>query len=350
MPDDGQGPPPPTPPPGGWPPPAPPPGGEPPPGGGSPSGRAHERRADGDLRIGGQHLPIRPMSVGDVLDGAFSALRATFVPVVVVVALVLGPLQLVLNLVLSRVSPGLATGPFAGFTDLDDAFGTGAPTAVGVSLLFSVISVVVSLIASAAVVELVLQVDRGEPTDVARALRGALSVFWVLLGASVLLGLGGVAAATVVVLLGALVGFTIPVVGVIVVVVLFLPVFVIGGAAIAGAYGMLVGIAVVERRGPIATIARALWVVRRRFWRLVGITLLVGLLAALATLGLQLPFALLAAVLGPVGWVFTTLGELLSQIVVVPVTAFGALLVYLDARVRHEGLDLELRTRGVGRT
>lgn len=288
------------------------------------------------------------MSVGDVLDGAFSALRATFVPVVIVVALVLGPLQLALNLVLSRVSPGLATGLLPGLTDVDDALGTGAPGVVGVSLLFTVISVVVSLIASAAVVELVLQVDRGEPTDVGRALRGALSVFWVLLGASVLLGLGGIAAATAVVLLGVLIGVAIPVVGVILAVVIFLPAFIVGGAAITGAYGMLVGIAVIERRGPLATIGRSLWVLRRRFWRLVGITLLIGLLALLATFGLQLPFTLLAAFLGPVGWVFTTLGEVLSQIVVVPVTAFGALLVYLDARVRHEGLDLELRARGIG--
>lgn len=290
------------------------------------------------------------MSVGDVLDGAFSALRATFVPVTIIVALVLGPLQLALNLALSRISPGLVAGPFADFTNVDDILGSGAPTLAGVSLLFAVVSLMVSLIASAAVVELALQVDRGEATDVARALRGAWSVFFNLLGASVLLGMGGIALATVVVLLGVLVSVAIPVVGVILVVVLVLPVVVIGGAAIAGAYGMLVAIAVIEREGPIATIGRAMWVVRRRFWRLVGITLLIGLLAVLATVGLQLPFGILAAVLGSVGWVFTTVGEVLAQIVVVPITAFGALLVYLDARVRHEGLDLELRARGVGGT
>jgi hypothetical protein len=288
------------------------------------------------------------MSVGDVLDGAFGALRATFVPVTIIVALVLGPLQLALNLALSRISPGLVAGPFADLADFDDVLGSGAPSVVGIGLLFGVVSLLVSLIASAAVVELALQVDRGESTDVARALRVAWSVFWSLLGASVLFGMGGVALATVVVLLGVLVSVAIPVVGVILVVVLVLPVFVIGGAAIVGAYGMLVAIAVIERSGPIATIGRALWVARRRFWRLVGITLLVGLLAALATVGLQLPFTILAAVVGSIGWVVTTVGEVLGQIVVVPITAFGALLVYLDARVRHEGLDLELRARGVG--
>lgn len=288
------------------------------------------------------------MSVGDVLDGAFSSLRATFVPVAIIVVLVLGPLQLALNLALSRISPGLVAGPFADLADLDDVFASGAPTLAGVSLLFGVVSLMVSLIASAAAVELALQVDRGESTDVARALREAWSVFFSLLGASVLLGMGGIALATVVVLLGALVSVAIPVVGVILVVVLVLPVFIIGGAAVVGAYGMLVAIAVVERLGPIATIGRAMWVVRRRFWRLVGITLLVGLLAALATIGLQLPFGILATVFGSLGWVFTTVGEVLGQIVIVPVTAFGALLVYLDARVRHEGLDLELRARGVG--
>jgi hypothetical protein len=302
-----------------------------------------------DLRLGGRQLPIRPMSVGDVLDGAFSGLRATFVPVAILVALVLGPIQLALNLALSRLSPRFAGGGvFSGFGEFDDALALAEPAVVGVSLLFSVISLLVTLIASAAAVELLLQVDRGEPTDVGRSLRGALSVFWVLLGASVLLALGGLAASTVFVLLGMLVGLTIPVVGPILVVVLFLPVFVIVGAAVIGAYGMLVPIAIIERRGPIATIARSLWVVRRRFWRLVGITLLLGLLAALATVGLQLPFALLSVIAGPFAWLVTTIGEVLGQIVVVPITAFGALLVYLDARVRHEGLDLQLRSREVG--
>jgi hypothetical protein len=360
MPDDGQVPPrgpsggPPQP--GSTPPPPspnpPPPSPYPPPASSPPPASFPPPRSAGmttDLRLGGRQLPIRPMSVGDVLDGAFSGLRATFVPVAILVALVLGPIQLALNLALSRLSPRFAGGGvFSGFGEFDDALALAEPAVVGVSLLFSVISLLVTLIASAAAVELLLQVDRGEPTDVGRSLRGALSVFWVLLGASVLLALGGLAASTVFVLLGMLVGLTIPVVGPILVVVLFLPVFVIVGAAVIGAYGMLVPIAIIERRGPIATIARSLWVVRRRFWRLVGITLLLGLLAALATVGLQLPFALLSVIAGPFAWLVTTIGEVLGQIVVVPITAFGALLVYLDARVRHEGLDLQLRSREVG--
>jgi hypothetical protein len=358
MPDDGQGPPegptgtPPSRPdppgrPSGPPPPSrlPPPPGSTPPG---PGGAAHRSSAGADLRVGGRLLPIRPMSVGDVLDGAFSGLRATFVPVAIIVVSVLGPLQLLLNLVLSRISPELAgAGLFAGVVDLDDALGAGAPGVFGVSLLFSLISVVVTLIASGGAVELLLQADRGEPTDVGRSLRGALAVFWPLLGASLLLALGGFAASIGLVLLGVLLGTVVPVVGPILVFVVLLPAFVIGGAAIVGAYGTLVPIAVTERRGPIATVGRALWVLRTRFWRLVGITLLIGLLAVIATAGLQLPFVFLGFVAGPFGWIATSVGEILGQLVVVPITAFGATLVYLDARVRHEGLDLQLRTRGV---
>lgn len=358
MPDDGQvpprgpsgGPPPSDPPPGsgGSVHPGPPPGWHGAPVGGGPPG-AGRVASPGAERLGGRQLPIRPMSVGDVLDGAFSGLRATFVPIAIIVALVLGPVQLILNLVLSRLAPELTAGGLLGtFGEFDDAVGFGDVSVAGVTLLFGAISLGVSLIASAAAVALLLQVDRGAATDVSTSLRTGVSVFWGLLAATFMVSIGGLAAVIAAILLGVLLSVTIPIVGAILTFLLVLPVVVIGGAAAVGTYGMLVPIAVIERRGPIATIGRALWVVRRRFWRLVGITLLLGLLASLATAGLQLLFVLLSVFAGPVDWIVTTIGEVLAQIVVVPITAFGALLVYLDARVRHEGLDLELRARGVG--
>lgn len=290
------------------------------------------------------------MSVGDVLDGSFGGLRATFVPVAMVVVLLLGPLQLVLNLALSWVAPEMTGGGFlASFGEFDDAMGMGDPLGViGVTSLFGLASFFIALIAGAATIALVLQVDRAQQTDVRSALRSAVSVLGTTVGATLILGIGGGLGFLVFVLLMVALGAGVPVVGPILAVVASLPTLVIGGAALFGVINLVVPIAVVERQGPIATLGRAMWVLRRRFWRLIGITLLVGLLVALATFGLQLPFLLLGALLSPVAWAIEAVGEVLAQIVSVPVTSFAALLVYLDARVRHEGLDLQLRARDIG--
>jgi hypothetical protein len=343
---------PPPPPPGGF-----PPGGFPPrqalPGAAPPWGPSPPapRQGPDDATgvIGGRALPIRPMSVGDVLDGAFGGLRATIVPVALLIAVVLGPVQLALNLALSRFAPGTVGGGFASaFGQFDDSVGFGSPAFGGITLLFTVVSGLITLLVSAACIALLLQVDRGESTDAGQAVRRGLSVFGATVGGSVLLALGGIIGMTVLIMVGVLVSVGIPVVGPFIGIVVFVPVVTILGAAAVGAFSLVVPIAVIERQGPVATVGRALWVLRGRFWRLIGITLLVGLLAALATLGLQLPFVLLSAVVGPLAWIIESIGEVLAQIVVVPVTAFAATLVYLDARVRYEGLDLQVRSRGIG--
>src|SRR5688572_12731024 len=95
----------------GWGPPTGPPGwAPPPPSGGSPYGQgpygAPPQAKAGDARTG--PLPLHPMSVGDVLDGAFKLLKANVRTILLVVASIVVPLQLVSAFVLrEQVSPGL---------------------------------------------------------------------------------------------------------------------------------------------------------------------------------------------------------------------------------------------------
>lgn len=287
------------------------------------------------------------MSVGDVLDGAFGGLRATFVPVALIVGLLLGPLQLALNLVLSQVAPELVGGGVLGaFGQVDDAVAMGDPVgAVGVTGLFGLLAFVLGLAVGAATIAVLLQVDRGEETDIGAALRTALGVFWAAVGSTLLVGIPGFVGGIVLLFLAFLVGGGIPGIGPILAVVVFVPMLLLYTVVVLGVVSLVVPIVVVERQGPIAAVGRALWVLRRRFWRLIGITLLIGLLIGLATFALQLPFLALAGVLTPVAWIIESVGEVLSQIVSVPVSAFAALLVYLDARVRFEGIDLQVRAR-----
>jgi hypothetical protein len=350
--------PPPPRPPGAMQPPPPPPGapGPPPPGQrGTPPPRPGSATSTwpasrGWSPVGGALLPIRPLSVGDILDGAFRALRATIGPVALLVVVLLGPVQLLFNLVLSRLVPGAVGAGFGdAFIDVDDALGAGDLGAIfGSTFLFGLLSWLITLVVGAAVVALVLQLDRGGTTDVGAAIRDAIGVLWSVLAATVLLGIGGFAAFFGFVLLAVLAGVAIPVLGLVLGVLLFLPAGTIGGLALLGLVNLVVPIAVVEREGPLVTIGRAWWVLRRRFWRVVGITALIGLLVIIVTIAVSLPFTLASAVAGGFGWVLESVGQVLGQVASVPLTSFAALLLYLDARARFEGLDLQLRHQQLG--
>jgi hypothetical protein len=292
------------------------------------------------------------MTVSDILDGSFRGLRATFLPVALVVVVLIGPLQLLLNLALSRIAPDAVGSGFAGmFEDIDqpvDAPFDDVGAFFGVASVGGILCFLIATIVSAAVVTLVLQVDRGEQPDAGGAIRQAARVFGTVLGASLLLLLGGGLAFLVVTVLTTLLIAAVPPLGIIVLLLVVLPGGVILGGAFFGLVNVLVPIAVIERRGVLATIGRAFWVLRTRFWRVVGVSLLVALLVGIVGFAAQLPFMILATFAGGVGWVAESVGEVLSQVIGLPITVFAIMLVYLDARVRFEGLDLELRSRSFG--
>jgi hypothetical protein len=343
------------PPSGGWgPPPGPPSGGW-----GSPPGRAGpptgglppqvptpalpgqgRRPAPGEP---GHLLPYRPLTVGDVLDGAFRLLRPTFTRAALLVLLVVGPYQLLSNLVFARLvpelsDPGAFAQPGVEFDPVELLARVG-----GWGVVLQVLGLLVHVIVGAAVVALAGQADRAEPLDVLAALRTAVARSGATVGGSVLMLVAGVLALLVVVPVLVGVAF-VPILGIVVV----LAAVVFGFGVAAGAYSLIVPVAVVEDRGAWTTFTRALWVLRVRFWRVVGVTLLVSLLLALVGFAVVLPLGLLSFVAGPLGWIVDGAASTVVSLLVVPVTAYAALLVYLDARVRREGLDLELRTRRIG--
>lgn len=296
--------------------------------------------------IGGLLLPLRPLTISDILDGAFRGLRTTFLPVALLVLILVGPLQLGLNLALSRILP--ATVGDEVFFDID-GFEEAVVSVedlmsmVNVTLVAAVLGFVITLVVSVAVIALILQVDRGERPQVRAAVTGSWRRVLVTLGSSALALLGGLVA-FVLWLVVLVFAFTEPLLGILLLLV-SIPVFIIGASAYFGYMNLLVPIAVVEGRGVVATMGRAWWVLRSRFWRVVGLSLLVGLLVSVVGGVLQFPFVLGSMFVGGFGWIVQSVGEILAQVISIPVTMFAVLLIYLDARVRLEGLDLALQMR-----
>lgn len=313
-----------------------------------PGGRPATGATLGDLNaptggITGRVLPLRPLAVNDMLDGAFTLLRACFAIVALVILVVQAPYQLLTSLTLAQYLPEL--GDPLLFDTLDEALAFDLlGRAVGWGLLVTVLGLLVGVIVNAAVVATALEVDRGATPTVGSVLRASLSRAGATIGASLLAALAtmvGFVAVLAVLLPFALVVAPLAVV-------LAVPLLLVL-ALLATALGSLViPVAMVEGRGAWQTFTRALWVLRRRFGRVLGMTVLAGLVVLLVTFAISFALSAVGLLAGPLAWVVDGLNGVLVSIVSTPITAFVALLVYLDARVRLEGLDLRLRAQGLG--
>jgi hypothetical protein len=104
-----------------------------------------------------------------------------------------------------------------------------------------------------------------------------------------------------------------------------------------------------ERLGPIGAMRRSARLTRRRFWPVLGLSLLSGLVATLFGYALGLVPTTISLFVGTsgLGWLVTAAAGILTSLITLPVVAGTTVLIYLDLRVRTEGLDLELDAREV---
>jgi hypothetical protein len=114
--------------------------------------------------------------------------------------------------------------------------------------------------------------------------------------------------------------------------------------------------------GVFGALRRSAELVRTSWWRLFGILLLILLIAGIISQALSVLFALPAFFLGEqpsdnqflLTLVISALGGIVGATITAPFTAAATVLLYVDRRIRREGLDIELaRAAGVsipGRT
>jgi hypothetical protein len=311
-------------------------------------------------------IPLHPLSFGQLLGAAFGVLRwnprATIVP------------TLVINIVQTAIALGLVAGIGLSAADRISRAtgaeqqaiiaGTVAESVVG-GLLVIAVSVFGSAVLQGMVVLVVARGAEGLRPRAGEVLRRALKSIWPLIGFALLVAAVEIVAIVVLVLL--VIGVaTAGAVGVILAVLLG---FLGGLAFAAGAAFLLVKLAtvpsaiVLERLGIRAAIARSWVLMQGAFWRTFGLFLLVLAMVYLATQLVSFPFSLIGGAIGgllypnagnsndpstviPTLLVSTVPATILSTIVgaigqVAEVSAFA--LVYLDRRIRREGLDLELQ-------
>ena len=306
-------PPPPGSPPPGSPPPLPPPG----------YGYGFPARPKGGSERTGP-LPLHPMTLSDILDGAFNLFKAEFRTIVMVTAAFLVPIQLMAAFLQRDYLAG------AGFFDIltdpstaDAVFESGGGGQGWASLVGLAATVLVLPFVAGAVSRIVSAAYLGERMTAGEALRAVASRWWVFTVAWIVVHVLEVVGTLFCILPGLLL------------MALFVPV----APAIA-----------IEGLGPIKAMRRAIGLVKPRIWPVLGIALLSGLVTSAVGSALGGVPQFLAVVVGlKYGWPLLAIGSILSGLVSTPLISIVATLVYYDGRIRQEGLDLQIMAADLAR-
>ncbi|MDR8414258.1 glycerophosphoryl diester phosphodiesterase membrane domain-containing protein [Nonomuraea sp. 3-1Str] len=121
-------------------------------------------------------------------------------------------------------------------------------------------------------------------------------------------------------------------------------------------FGLASPAVVLEGLGPVAALRRSWELVRGDFWRVFGILLLTSLIVGVVASILQVPFTMVGTVLGVLGSgagsaivaaVLIAVGGTLGAMISYPIEAGVAGLLYADRRMRSEAFDLVLQTAAV---
>jgi hypothetical protein len=292
------------------------------------------------------------MTVGDILDGAFKLLKANARTLFTIVAVFVVPLQLLAAFAQRNLLGGVGFFDALNDPSLTEA-GTDQPVADQLlSYAATLLNLIVLPFLAGAISQVVGASYLGEELSpgpaLARTLRRAWALFasWVVVhvlefGAVILLPVIGVVLAVLV---------DGPLRAVFVV---FAVVTVVAGIPAAlGVMALSVAVApavVVEELGPIQGVRRSWSLMRRRFWPVLGIALLAGLISNVLgqVLGVVPTFAGLIVGL-EWGWILLAVGAILTALVTTPIVAIVATLQYFDARIRFEGFDLQVIAAELG--
>ncbi|WHM32635.1 glycerophosphoryl diester phosphodiesterase membrane domain-containing protein [Streptomyces sp. BPPL-273] len=312
-------------------------------------------------------IPLRPLGVGEILDGAVSTMRTywrTVLGISLTVAVFTEIIVVLLQgLVLDNSGTEALNDPDASLSELGDAL---TETSINSGAVF-LISLIGTVLATALLTTVTSRAVLGRPVTAGEAWRDARPQVLKLFGLIVLLllivagiVLAGMAPGLLVTATaGGGAGVALTVLGFLaagVVAVWLMVRFSLASPAL-----------MLEKQGIKKALGRSVKLVRGSWWRVFGIQLLATIIANVVASIIVIPFAFLAAAVGgdgvsgflegtgDVGWTFLVvsgIGSVIGSMITFPITAGVAVLLYIDQRIRREALDLELAraagTQGTG--
>ena len=293
---------------------------------------------------------LKPMSVGGILDLAFKIYRGNFVAIILYSLLIGGVSSLVVSLL--NAGPSLFA-PSTLFSILAQggsseqllyALSQYANTGGGMlaSIANMAVSVLVTPFVTGGIIIIALGACYGERYDRSNALKSVKGMGGKLIGTNLALS---------VCLLGVLIVFIIVIffVGTVAIgagaslilfVVMWLMLIVALITVIMPLSAFYFPVAIHEQRFGFRAFSRSIRLFFSKFWRSLGVTLLSGIIVSV------LQWAV-GAVLAFLPNIFYVIGTTLLNSLLTPVTLIVMVVLYLDVRMRTEGLDLEIQAAGL---
>ena len=290
-------------------------------------------------------LPLHPMTVSDILDGAFKLYKANIRAILIVEAVFVAPFQLVAAFAQRNLFGGASilrvfSDPTAANVQHNNSSGTTIAQGI-VSLL----NLLLLPFVAGAISRIVGASYLGQEISAGPALRATARRWWSLISAWFLIHLMEFSG-LVVGLVFVVVAVVVPGAGRVIGIVAAVAAFLVAVPVMLGVMALSVPVApaiVAEDLGPIRAIRRSWRLVRRRFWPVLGMALLAGFMASVLgqIVGL-LPQAVAFGIGLHWGWIILGAGSVLVSAVTLPIVAIVSTLLYFDARIRTEGFDLQV--------
>jgi len=325
-----------------------------------------------------QRFSLKPMTVGGILDQAFSIYRRNFIAILGFSALISGLFNLLIIVMNRSLSPpglmsdpwelliqGIRSGDFEGFMVSlpDPALGVDeALQTMLVSFLTMIMGVLgyifVEPFVQGGIIHITSQALHGVAVDLSGAFRAtgkrygkliatSLSLIAYYIGISIIGGMIVLLFLVPGIVMGIFAGENLSggtIALLIVLLVVFLLVLLIFAVISHSLIALVYPVVIAEGSFHFNAIGRSIKLVWKKFWKVFGLTALVYLLAyaIIAAMGV-LSFGI--ALFSPIPAVFQEVLTLLISALVLPIIHITVTLLYYDLRIRLEGYDLEVMTR-----
>jgi hypothetical protein len=283
-------------------------------------------------------IPLRPLGLGEILDGAIKIIRRYPKPTLglsAAIALVVTVINVLFVLVLDTG----ARSAFSGNSGDGGSFSSNTNLSGGPG---AIVSFLAGLVLTGVLVAVVGKAVLGQPAPPGEIWRQVKGRLWALLGLSLLTGLLIALPVGAGVLIGVLAGSAALAV-------------LLGLAGAVGSVYLYVRLSlaaptlVLEKAGVTTALKRSGVLVKGAWWRTLGILLLSSIIVGFITAIVTVPVAVIALVASggdAAGSGLQIITHVLTGVLSVFIAPFGAgvrAMVYVDRRMRAEGLDVALQ-------
>lgn len=300
-------------------------------------------------------IPLRPLSLGDIFNGAVAYIRQNPKATLGLTTIVVIASQII-GLVL-QVGPLAAIGESGSSPRGEMPSGASIALLIGGTISGALLTMLASVLLSGMLTVVIGRAVFGGSITIGECWQRLRSRFPALLALTALEALAFTAIGVLIVIVIAIAGSALG--GVVA--------FLIGAPLVLAAMvGFLFAatvllfapvLIVLEQLSVFAAISRSFALVKSDFWRVLGIWLLSAIVTTVIAAAVGVPFSFIGQILSLgssttglslAGLVLATIGGAIGQIITAPFSAGVVVLLYTDRRIRAEAFDLVLQTGAAG--